>query len=290
METSQIPFTVFLSTAFDEGHYATDDIIAYILPLIRRVLHFHESGLVGDFERIDAIFHSGHHLDMEETATCAPSDALSLLEDPAYLPGYSCFEALSGHHDAQTDIFYLGLMLGSLSFGLDLREQENLDLFIRFRSNPLSYNERIHPTLGKLITEMTELDRGRRTQDLYDVIRRLQYYRDYDPEKQTDLSQIAGWVNKPLTEKNAFILNKLRNRLFDTSRRNRLLYYKPNMRFVNLTVGSVPMVLHHQSIPPELLFTWNNELPAKISGMKPKRISAVKPRSITESLGSRRLT
>jgi superfamily I DNA and/or RNA helicase/predicted DNA-binding WGR domain protein len=268
METSQIPFTVFLSTAFDEGHYATDDIIAYILPLIRRVLHFHESGLVGDFERIDAIFHSGHHLDMEETATCAPSDALSLLEDPAWLPGYSCFEVLSGHHDAQTDIFYLGLILGSLSFSLDLREQENLDLFIRFRSNPLSYNERIHPTLGKLITEMTELDRGRRTQDLYDVIRRLQYYRDYDPEKQTDLSQIAGWVNKPLTEKNSFILNKLRNRLFDTSRRNRLLYYKPNMRFVNLTVGSVPMVLHHQSIPPELLFTWNNELPAKISGMK----------------------
>jgi predicted DNA-binding WGR domain protein len=63
-------------------------------------------------------------------------------------------------------------------------------------------------------------------------------------------------------------MNKLRNRLFDTSRRNRLLYYKPNMRFVNLTVSSVPMVLHYQSIRTELLFTWNKEVSAAVKGMK----------------------
>jgi predicted DNA-binding WGR domain protein/ABC-type iron transport system FetAB ATPase subunit len=115
---------------------------------------------------------------------------------------------------------------------------------------------------------MTELDRSRRTQDLYDVIEHLQHYRDYDPEKQTDLSRVAGWVNKELKQRDAFILNKLRNRLFDTSRRNRLLYYKPNMRFVNLTVSSVPVVLHYQSIRPEHLFTWNEELAEKFRGMK----------------------
>ena len=84
---------------------------------------------------------------------------------------------------------------------------------------------------------MTELDRSRRSQDLYDIINRLEHYRDYDPEKQVDLGSIAGWVNTALKERSDFILNKLRNRLFDISRRNRLLYFKPNTRFVNLTCG-----------------------------------------------------
>ncbi len=187
---------------------------------------------------------------------------------PAYIPGYRCFEQLMGHHDPQTDIFCLGLILSSMALGLDLHEQDDLISFARERSNPAGYNDRIHPTVARLITEMTELDRSRRTQDLYDVIDRLQHYRDYDPEKQTDLSQVAGWVHKELKQRDAFILNKLRNRLFDTSRRNRLLYYKPNMRFVNLTVSSVPVVLHYQSIRPEHLFIWNEELAEKVRGMK----------------------
>ncbi|WP_431217864.1 AAA domain-containing protein [Puia sp. P3] len=152
--------------------------------------------------------------------------------------------------------------------GLDLYDGHDLTVFVQQRTNPSLFNRRIHPTLGRLITEMTELDRGRRSQDLYDIIRRLEHYRDFDPEKQTDLSQIAGWVHKELKQREAFILNRLRNRLFDTSRRNRLLYYKPNMRFVNLTVSSVPIVLHYQSIRPELLFTWHGELAEKITGMK----------------------
>ncbi|HVW60702.1 MAG TPA: DUF4011 domain-containing protein, partial [Puia sp.] len=196
------------------------------------------------------------------------ADAGQPLTYPAYVPGYRCFEQLMGHHDPQTDIFCLGLILGSMALGLDLYEQDDLVSFAQERSNPAGYNDRVHPTVARLITEMTEMDRGRRTQDLYDVIERLQHYRDYDPEKQTDLSHVAGWVHKELNQRDAFILNKLRNRLFDTSRRNRLLYYKPNMRFVNLTVSSVPVVLHYQSIRPEHLFIWNEELAEKIHGMK----------------------
>ncbi len=186
---------------------------------------------------------------------------------PAYIKGYTCFEQLLGHHDAQTDVFCLGLILGSVSLALDLYDEEDLKLFAQHRSNPVQYNARLHPTISALITEMTELDRRKRTPDLYDVIHRLINYRDYDPEKQTDLSTVAGWLNKELKNKSQFILNKLRNRLFDTSRRNRLLYYKPNMRFVNMTTSSVPVVLHYQSIRPELLFTWNKEISGKVKGM-----------------------
>jgi len=312
METNRIFFNVFLPTAFDRGDYSTDDSIAFVMPLFREVLSFHEAGLVGPFEREEALFLTAGVLDIDETLAHAPVQALyrvqalfphmqsrsfevidkirlvaetgddtmnaatvqvhtdlrEALVNAAYLPGYRSCEQLVGHHDPQTDIFCLGLILGSMAMGLDLYDPEDLRLFARHRTNPSLYYPRIHPTLGRLITEMTELDRGRRSQDLYDIIRRLEHYRDYDPEKQTDLTRVAGWVHKELKERESFILNRLRNRLFDTSRRNRLLYYKPNMRFVNLTVSSVPIVLHYQSIRPELLFTWNGELAEKITGMK----------------------
>ncbi|GGB11180.1 AAA domain-containing protein [Puia dinghuensis] len=312
MESNRISFASFLSTAFDKGDYSTDDTIAFVLPLFREVLSFHEAGLVAPFEKEEALFVNSDLLDIDENLAHAPTSALHRVEalfprvqsrhfevvgkwhikadtgegttetgnlaihtdahEPlrhaAYLPGYRCFEHLVGHHDPQTDIFCLGLILASMAMGLDLYDAEDLHQLLRVRTNPSQQYPRIHPTLGRLITEMTELDRSRRSQDLYDVITRLEHYRDYDPEKQTDLSQVAGWVHKELKERDAFILNRLRNRLFDLTRRNRLLYYKPNMRFVNLTVSSVPMVLHYQSIRPELLFTWNPGVAEQIIGMK----------------------
>lgn len=312
MEARPISFKDFLMTAFDRGDYSTDDSIAFVMPLFRKVLGIHEAGLVGPFEKEETLFLTDGLLDINETFAHAPEQALyrvqalapqlqsrsfdvvekiKLTTDtgqgsmstetlqvhinlrepllyPAYLPGYRSYEQLLGHHDPQTDILCLGLILGGMAMGLDLYDTDDLHLFVERRTNPSLHYPRIHPTLGRLIIEMTELDRGRRSQDLYDVIQRLEHYRDYDPEKQTDLTRIAGWVHKELKEKEAFILNRLRNRLFDTSRRNRLLYYKPNMRFVNLTVSSVPMVLHYQSIRPDLLFTWHGELADKITGMK----------------------
>lgn len=312
MEIQKKYFNQFLETAFDNGNYATDDVIAFLMPIFEEVLSFHEAGLVAPFEKEQALFITGNRLDIDEQWAHAPVVANNKLKElftsfqskqfdivgktkmetevdegtykvenlhvhfnnndallhPAFIKGYNCFETLIGYHDAQTDIFCLGLLLGSMALGLDLYDDEDLRLFAEYRRNPVQYNHRIHPTISSLITEMTELDRHKRTPDLYDVIHRLLHYRDYDPEKQTDLSNVAGWVNKELKERSQFILNKLRNRLFDTSRRNRLLFYKPNMRFVNLTVSSVPTVLHYQSIRPDLLFTWNSDVSSKVAGMK----------------------
>lgn len=187
---------------------------------------------------------------------------------PVYLPGYVCYEIKVGHHDAQTDIFCLGLILGSVVMGLDLYDIEDLNKFAIYRNQPAGLNQRMHPTICGLVTEMTELNRQHRSPDLHEIVQRLKYYRDYDPQKETDLSQLAAFQVKKPADRKSFILSKLRNRLFDTSRRNRLLYYKPNGRFVNLTVSSVPMVLHYQSINPQLLFTWNNEISSQIISQK----------------------
>ncbi|AFD06308.1 AAA domain-containing protein [Solitalea canadensis] len=308
----QITFKEFLNTAFDQGNYTTDDVIAFLTPLMEEVLSFHEEKKVASFERERSLFINNNVLDIDENfahpSVLAP-DKINLLwqrlrsphfaitgeskfdtdvdsgatkvEDlhikwnsneelthPAYIAGYNSYEIISGHHDGLTDIFCLGLLLASISMGLNFYIEDDLRTFVQYRTNPIQYNNRIHPTVGALITQMTELDRAKRTQDLYNIINVLQNYRDYDFEKQTDLSNTAGWVNKELTERSQFILQKLRKRLFDTSRRNRLLYYKPNMRFVNLTISSVPKVLHYQSINPELLFTWNKEISGRIKGMK----------------------
>ncbi len=312
MEVQVQTFRQFLTTAFDRGLYTTDDVIAFVMPLFKEVLSFHEAGLVGPFDREENLFITNGCIDIDENYAHAPKDGISKvnqlfakragahidvvgvvkissdvekgsstlenllihtnlnepLKNAAYLPGYRCFESLAGHHDAHTDIFCLGLVLASISLGLDLYHEDDLKEFVANRANPSALNPRIHPTLSTLVKEMTELDRHKRIQDLYEVIHKLEHYRDFDPEKQTDLSAEAGWISREPNSRNEYILNKLRNRLFDTSRRNRLLYYKPNMRFVNLTLSSVPMVLHYQSIRPELLFTWNKEIAGSVQKMK----------------------
>ncbi|HXB95116.1 MAG TPA: AAA domain-containing protein, partial [Puia sp.] len=271
MEPNRIPFSAFLSSAQDKGDYSTDDIIAFVLPLFKKVLSLHEEGLVGPFEKEDALFVTNGIADIDESMAHAPDGVLPYAGgEPGsiYIAGYRCFEHDPGHHDPQTDIFCLGLVLASVALGLDLYAPDDLQRLAKLRVHPTQHYPRIHPTVGRLITEMTEPDRALRSQDLYDVIGRLEHYRDYDPEKQTDLSGIPGWLDRDLKEREAYILNRLCNRLFDTSRRNRLLYFKPNARFVNLTVSSIPMVLHTRSIRPELLFTWTPELSRQIVGGK----------------------
>src|SRR5438105_3529191 len=122
MEVKVQTFKEFLPGAFENGQYTTDDVIAFLIPLFKEVLSFHE-----------------------------------------------------GHHDAQIDIFCLGLILGSIALSLDLHAEEDLEMFVTHRGNPSRLNARIHPTVSTLIREMTELDRNKRAQDLYDVIHRLEH-------------------------------------------------------------------------------------------------------------------
>src|SRR5688572_15362067 len=88
------------------------------------------------------------------------------LKHPVYLPGYQCYELKVGHHDAQTDIFCLGLILGSAVMGLDLYDTDDLVEFANHREQPIILNTRMHPTICGLVTEMTALRRTDRSRDL----------------------------------------------------------------------------------------------------------------------------
>src|SRR5262245_2775009 len=65
-------FRAFLKQAFDNGDYATDDVIAFILPLCREVLGFHEAGMVAPFENEHTLFITENRLDIDERAAHKP--------------------------------------------------------------------------------------------------------------------------------------------------------------------------------------------------------------------------
>ncbi|MCK7555030.1 hypothetical protein MKQ70_08420 [Chitinophaga sedimenti] len=155
-------FRQFLVTAFQHGDYTTDDVIACVLPLFRTVIKIHEDQLVAPFEREEALIAEGQtltmntdmagmpqfnipavnaltrsqspHFEVVDKVKITDDNAVSLriqtdlqqpLKHPAYIPGYQGYEMLLSHHDEQTDIFCLGLVLGSMAMSLDLYDEKN---------------------------------------------------------------------------------------------------------------------------------------------------------------------
>jgi DNA polymerase III delta prime subunit/AraC-like DNA-binding protein len=197
-------------------------------------------------------------IDKEEVGTAD-------IEQPVHLTGYRSYEALLGHHDALTDIYWLGLVMLSVAAGLNLYEPSDCRTFVNNRSNLNQVNPALHPSIANLIEEMTEPDRSLRSRDLHEVISKLKNFRNYNPEQAIDLTTIEAYRHSPLEERKKVVLQKLRSRLFDTSRRNRLLYFKSNMRFLNLTVASFPLSLNLNYVKPEHLFYWQETVAKKIS-------------------------
>ena len=74
-------FKSFLATAFENGEYANDDVIAFLLPLFKEVLNFHEEGKVAPFEKEETLFITDDRLDIDETFAHAPAQAKSKLQE-----------------------------------------------------------------------------------------------------------------------------------------------------------------------------------------------------------------
>jgi superfamily I DNA and/or RNA helicase/predicted DNA-binding WGR domain protein len=192
---------------------------------------------------------------------------------PLFLPSYQSYEISLGHHDELTDIFILGMLLASVALAMDLSTVDDLQTFVRYRTRPIMLNRSIHPVLANLITEMTELDRRKRTADLYSIIEKLQNYRSFDASLELELTATEGYNLQDLSTASNQLLAKLKRRLFDTSRRNKLLYFSNSMKFLNLTVSSVPNVLNYESINPSSLFTWNDDIAGAVTSGKPIALS-----------------
>jgi predicted DNA-binding WGR domain protein len=186
---------------------------------------------------------------------------------PIHVRGYRTWEGLVGHHDALVDAFVLGSLLASLACGVDLTDAGDHSSFVDAREHLFRLAPAVHPVVARAVLELTEADRRRRTGDLAGVIQRLETYRDQPDD--FDLSRVEGLAGSAPTERRQLILQRLRDRLFDPSRRNRLLYFRPTQQTVDLTVASVPQLLDHKRIRPEQLLTWHPAAAAEIISGKP---------------------
>lgn len=196
----------------------------------------------------------------------AQRDIEQPITKPVYLPGLGAWELRVGHHDEITDIFQLGQILACLACGLDFADPEDLDRFALSRRNLFALNTRLNPVLANIILEMTALNRHERATDLSALTRRLETWRE-QPEG-LDVERVLAGASGATSRRTA-VLSHLRDRLFDLSRRNRLLYFRPTQASVNLTVASVPLVLRLESIRAEQICTWGGEFARDMVAGKP---------------------
>ena len=191
-------------------------------------------------------------------------DDRQTISKPMYLPNYVCWEQRIGHHDELTDVFGLGMILASLACGLDLSSASEVDQFASNRSNLFRLCPGLHPVLAKAIVRMTELSRRDRPGDLQRLLRSLENYRSYDVDFEYDLQQEEGFAQRDLRGKQQIILGKLQQRLFELSRRNRLLHFKPAMNFLNLTQASVPLSFSAEHIRADQILTWGGKFAKRL--------------------------
>lgn len=185
------------------------------------------------------------------------------LERPLYLPGFRAWEHVAGHHDALTDIFSLGMLLASLACHLDLGDPDELERFVACRGNLRLLQPRLHPVLAEVIERMTELAREKRAGDLRSLIAALENYHEQPISEAINLF----WGERgphALEDHRRVVCDTLRNRLFDLSRRNRLIYFRPTAGTVNLTVGSFPLLLDVRNVRPTQLLFWREELRTRV--------------------------
>jgi DNA polymerase III delta prime subunit len=188
---------------------------------------------------------------------------------PVYLPGYVSWEHELGHHDPLTDVFVLGLILGSLACGLDLNDPEDLACFVQHRRNLFDLNPHLHPVLAKAVVRMTELTRRQRPQEVAALLHTLENYRDQDVDFEFDLARMPKFAAADRPGRRALILSCLQQRLFDLTKRNRLLHFRATTQTVNLTWASVPLSFDVRNIRSEQILTWGHEFKEAIAAGGP---------------------
>ena len=193
-------------------------------------------------------------------------DLQATLTHPVYLPGPVSWELRAGHHDDVTDVFMLGMTLAALACGLDFSDGADLASFARHRTNLFALQERLHPIVASVIVEMTELNRHRRATSVAEMALRLRTWRDVPAG--LDVERALAGATGAMPRRSA-VLTHLRDRLFDLSRRNRLLHFRPNAATVNLTVASVPLVLQVDAIRADQICTWGGAFAAGVVEGKP---------------------
>lgn len=282
----------------DEKLHPTDDLVHVMLGLMHQVATIHSTGQVaqitldsvGELEDgrlilVDpvgtppttnlkkilevqpqissALKLVGNYRVTQDEASGSKIDDLSVLDgdefevtQPVYITRLRNWETELGHHDEITDVFQLGMVLAALACGLDLTVHEEIERFSLNRTNLFTIAPRLHPVIASLILEMTELNRHERATDVAELARRLDTWRDQPTGIEVE-RVLAEAQNVP--GRRTAVLAHLRDRLFDLSRRNRLIHFRSTHSSINFTDASMPMVMRIESVRADSLCTWKGQ-------------------------------
>ncbi|HEY4571541.1 MAG TPA: DUF4011 domain-containing protein, partial [Kribbella sp.] len=290
-----------VALAVSQGGLGNDALLAAVLPLFHETAAVHERGLVAPLRGLDRIVVDEQRrlgfaaedarrptlaerevdarqgarpsavevvaqrqssLDFGEggaqATTIVPEPVPDAITVPTYVPGWQSWEHVVGHHDQLTDIFSLGQLLLALGCGLDLSRAEDVATLIDAQGNLYHLDPDLHPVIVSVAAQMADPDRHRRAQDLHSLIEQLENYRDQPLDFDVEA------VVRGAADRRTAVLGALRDRLFDLSRRNRLINFRPTAQTLNLTEVSVPLMLDVRTIRDEHLFTWRDELAADL--------------------------
>ena len=186
-------------------------------------------------------------------------------ERPMLVIGYRAWEQQIGHHDQLTDLHLAGQLLASYATGLDLDDEAALATLARSRRHLLRLAPRLHPVVAGVLSDLLEPDRNRRPVDLEGVIARLVNHRDLP----ADLDLEPAYRRSAGGDWRRAVLEQLRERVFDLTRRNRAVYFRPTASTVGLTEASVPLLLDIDRIRASDLLTWSDDVAGKLLGSRP---------------------
>lgn len=183
------------------------------------------------------------------------------IDSPVYITRLRNWENELGHHDEITDVFQLGMIMAALSCGLDFAEHSELERFSLNRDNLFAISSRLNPVVASLIIETTELNRHERVTDVAELARKLDSWRERPAgiEVERVKAEVEGIPNR-----RAAVLSHLRDRLFDLSRRNRLIHFRSTQSSINFTDASMPMVMRIESVKADSLCTWQGKFTTEV--------------------------
>ena len=286
-----------VALAVSQGGLGNDALLASVLPLFHETAAVHERGLVAPLRGLDRIVVDEQNrlgfapedagrptlatqqidvrqgkrpsavevvaqrqadLDLRESGgretTVVPEPVPDAIAAPTLVAGWQSWEHVVGHHDQLTDIFSLGQLLLALGCGLDLSRTADVAALIDARGNLYRLDPDLHPVIVSVAAQMAEPDRHRRAQDLHSLIEQLENYRDQPLDFDVEA------IVRGAADRRTAVLGALRDRLFDLSRRNRLINFRATAQTLNLTEVSVPLMLDVRTIRSEQLFTWRDDL------------------------------
>jgi hypothetical protein len=298
----------FADVVFSDG-LSTQDTVNAIVPLLEQLADTHDDQLVGPSDHWEKLFVERGRIWFElkesappqrnfaevnrrqvifEGAVAIVAETVRVVDEkdsyrelhllqpadtdfkqPGYVMDYQSWEQLLGHHDASVDAYLCGLLLAGIALGLDLRLPGHIERFVSARQNLFAIRSDLHPVIARAIVQLTELDRTRRPTDMRAVAQSLTNYRGESVELEYELAAIEGFQTSDPRGKQDTILTRLQQRLFDLSRRNRLLHFRSSSSSANLTIGSVPLTQDWQSIDADHILTWNQDLQDRLISGKP---------------------